>query len=75
MEITFAMINLGRWELLLILVALLPFVLMLWAIIDLLQSRFSDSTNKLIWALVIIFIPFFGALLYLIIGRKQRQKI
>jgi hypothetical protein len=51
-----------------------PLVLWLWALIDLLRSNFSDSTTKLIWAVVIIFIPLLGALLYLLIGRNQKVK-
>jgi hypothetical protein len=51
-----------------------PLVLWLWALIDLLRSNFSDSITKLIWAVVIIFIPLLGALLYLLIGRNQKVK-
>ncbi|MBJ6120149.1 PLDc N-terminal domain-containing protein [Pontibacter sp. BT310] len=51
-----------------------PLVLWLWALIDLLRSNFSDNITKLIWAVVIIFIPLLGALLYLLIGRNQKVK-
>ncbi|WP_162428515.1 PLD nuclease N-terminal domain-containing protein [Pontibacter pudoricolor] len=51
-----------------------PLVLWLWALIDLLRGNFSDSTTKLIWAVVIIFIPILGSLLYLLIGRNQKVK-
>ncbi len=61
--------GLGGWEILLL---LLPAVLWIWALIDLLQSRFTESINKLIWALVIIFVPFLGPVLYLTIGRRQK---
>lgn len=65
--------GIGGFELILILFFFfVPVILWIWAIIDLLKSNFSDSTNKLIWALVIIFIPFFGAILYLIVGRGQK---
>ena len=63
----------GGLEIILILAFIsLPFILMIWAIIDLLTSQFVDNTNKLIWALVIIFMPLLGAILYLLIGRKQK---
>ena len=51
-----------------------PLALWLWALIDLLRSSFSDSTTKLIWAVVIIFMSILGALLYLLIGRNQKVK-
>lgn len=45
------------------------------AIIHLLQSEFRDSTTKLIWALVIFFMPFIGPILYFLIGRNQRINV
>lgn len=50
-----------------------PIILWVFALIDVLKSEFQGS-NKLIWVLVIIFIPILGAILYLIIGRQQRNK-
>jgi len=64
--------NLGFQELLLILFVFIPFVLSLWALVDILKSRFRESTNKIVWLLVILFIPILGVILYFIIGRKQR---
>ncbi|MEJ8758662.1 PLD nuclease N-terminal domain-containing protein [Pontibacter sp. H259] len=52
----------------------MPVLLWLWAIIDLLRSNFADSVTKLIWLVVVAFIPFLGAILYLLIGRKQRVR-
>jgi hypothetical protein len=51
---------------------LLPTVLWIWAIIDLLKRKFSSDANKIIWALVIIFIPIIGSLIYLIAGRNEK---
>ena len=63
----------GFQELVLLLMfLLLPALLWIWAIIDLLRSTFPNDTNKLIWALVIIFIPFIGSILYLVVGRNQK---
>lgn len=65
--------GLGGVEILLILFFLgIPAILWLWALIDLLSSEFGNSTNKLIWVVVILFLPVLGALLYLLIGRKQK---
>lgn len=69
-------IGLWAWQIaVLLFFILVPVALMIWAIIDLVQSTFADSTNKLIWALVIIFMPLIGAVLYLIVGRKQKAVI
>lgn len=47
------------------------FIIPLIALIDVLRNEFTGN-NKIIWVLVILCMPIFGALLYLIIGRKQR---
>lgn len=49
-------------------------VLWLWALINVIKSDFSNESNKIIWLLVIILLPFPGALLYLFIGRDQRVR-
>lgn len=68
--------GLGVAELMLILFFLgIPALLWLWALVDLLTSEFENSINKLIWALVIIFLPVLGAILYLLIGRKQKTRL
>lgn len=65
--------NMGASEFMVIVFFMVvPTILMIWAIVDLLKRDFSNSTNKLIWALVIIFIPFFGAIVYLVAGRTGR---
>jgi hypothetical protein len=48
----------------------LPLVLWIFALVDLIQRQFQDQTNKIVWALVILLIPFLGSILYLLIGRK-----
>jgi Phospholipase_D-nuclease N-terminal len=45
--------------------------LLIWGLIDLTQAeRRVRGDNKLVWALIIIFISFFGPLLYFIVGRE-----
>jgi hypothetical protein len=46
-------------------------ILWIWAIVDLFQSS-SNSPNKIIWALVLFFIPFPGVILYFGFGRKKK---
>jgi len=50
-------------------------VLILWilALVSVLRNDF-EGTEKLIWVLVIIFVPFLGSILYFAIGRSKRIK-
>lgn len=51
----------------------LPVILWVVALVDCLRSNFESNT-KLIWVIVIIFLPILGALLYFLIGRGQKIK-
>ena len=65
--------GLGGFELLLLLVFfLIPAILWIIALVDVLKSNFIDSTNKLIWVLVIILFPIVGAIIYFLVGRNQK---
>ncbi len=48
-------------------------VVWIWALIDILKSEFSGN-NKIIWLLLVIFIPLLGVILYYFIGREQKIK-
>lgn len=50
---------------------LLQLILMSVAIINLVKNDRINQTNKIIWALVIVFLNLFGPILYLIFGRKD----
>ncbi|AXY77729.1 PLDc_N domain-containing protein [Paraflavitalea soli] len=54
------------------LLGLLCIVLWIWALVDIVQSRFADDSTKIIWCLLVILLPFIGTLLYYVIGRQQR---
>lgn len=65
----------GGWELIIMLLVIgLPSIIWLWALIDVLKSEFTNSSNKIIWILLIIFLPLLGAILYLAVGRGQKIK-
>jgi len=59
---------LGGVELLLVL--LLPILLWVLSLVHLMLSK-HDGTYKLTWALIIIFLPVIGALLYLFVSLFQ----
>jgi hypothetical protein len=46
----------------------------LWMLIDSLTNASLDSTQKIIWALVIFFFPFLGAVIYFFLARKPRAR-
>jgi len=54
--------------------AILAIMLLLPAIalFDILQNQFKHQTIKLIWVLVVIFLPLFGSIIYYAIGRTQK---
>jgi uncharacterized membrane protein len=62
------MIGIAELVIILLLLAGIPWLI---ALIDILRSDFTGN-DKLIWLLVIIFIPFIGPIVYFIVGRKQK---
>ena len=51
----------------LIVVIILPII----ALINLLRNQFNGN-DKLIWVIIVIFIPVIGSILYFTIGSKQK---
>lgn len=51
---------------------LLPSIFWIIALIDILKSDFRDTNGKIIWALVVIFLPIIGSILYFLIGKSQK---
>lgn len=65
----------GPIQIILILVVVcLGFLPTIIALIDILKSEFTGN-NKIVWVIVVLFSNFFGAILYFLIGRKQKIKI
>ncbi|BAU22879.1 hypothetical protein THC_0485 [Caldimicrobium thiodismutans] len=63
----------GLFGILFFILFIVPFVLWIWALVDILKSEFTGY-NKIIWLLLVIFLPLLGLILYYFIGRKQKIK-
>ncbi|MFZ6051813.1 PLDc N-terminal domain-containing protein [Halocola ammonii] len=61
----------GPWQIVLLLIAFGIFILPIIALIEIVQNEFEGS-NKIIWVLVVLLLPFLGSVLYFVIGRDQR---
>lgn len=48
------------------------FVLWLWALVDIITSKFQENLMQIIWLLVVFFLPFIGVILYLLIGKSMK---
>jgi hypothetical protein len=62
---------LGGSLFLILLVVLFIILLPLMALISVLTSEFRGN-DKILWVLIIIFLPFLGSVLYFLIGRDRR---
>lgn len=65
------MVGIGLPELIVLFVLFLPIWLI--AFVDVLRSEFTGS-NKIVWLLAVILVPFIGPIAYFFIGRKQKVK-
>jgi len=63
----------GPWQIIIIITLLLGIIPTIIALVDILRNKFEDN-NKIVWVLVVLFFNLLGAILYFIIGRKQRIK-
>jgi len=65
----------GPQELILVLlVGLCLFLLPLFAIVDIVRSKF-EGNMQLIWVIIVVFFNVFGTILYFIIGRNQKIRV
>ncbi|MCK7590589.1 PLD nuclease N-terminal domain-containing protein [Subsaxibacter sp. CAU 1640] len=65
----------GPWQIIIILTTVfLGIIPTIIALIDIVRNEFSGN-NKIVWLLVVLLSNFFGALLYFIIGRKQKLPV
>jgi len=57
------------WQSLLIAILVLPVL----ALVHMLRNDFRGR-HRLIWVLIILFLPLFGAILYFILGKRYRRE-
>ena len=63
----------GAWQIFIILAGVLLLLLFpIMALISVLKNDFKGN-DKIVWVLLIIFLPFLGALLYFLIGRGKKK--
>ncbi|TFV95945.1 PLDc_N domain-containing protein [Algoriphagus kandeliae] len=43
-----------------------------YTIYDVVVSKFANETDKLIWLLIVVLVPFLGTVLWFVIGRGKR---
>lgn len=53
-----------------IILAIVLFIMVIWAVVDIFSKPYP-LPKKLVWLLVIFFIPYIGAILYFVMGRKD----
>lgn len=70
LEINFAF---GIWQLIIIIIAVCCLLFPVLALISILKNDFNGN-DKIIWVLVVLFLPFFGTILYFLLGRPKRIK-
>ena len=72
---TLAFFEFSSIELLLIGFFLIYPLLVIYCLVDIVRSNFKDSTTKLIWVLIVLFAPFLGSIVYLVMGRQSKTLI
>lgn len=53
--------------------ALLAFVFWIWMLVSAIQNRGVSEGEKVAWVLVVLFMPWLGALIYFLLGHPKRN--
>jgi hypothetical protein len=56
------------------LIALAACIFWIWMLISAIQNNGLNGTERVVWVLVIIFLHFLGAFLYLLLGHPKRLR-
>jgi len=63
-------LNIGALEIALIAAVAVPFLLVLYSLIDILRSDFKTPNNKWLFLILVLFVPFIGSIAYFILRRS-----
>lgn len=55
-----------------LLIGIAVFALWIWALVDIIRSSFSDIAIKVVWFLLVFFLPLIGFILYVILGKSTK---
>jgi len=55
--------------------SLAGFAFWLWMLIHAITNKGLEGAEKIVWVLVIIFLPFIGSIIYFFIGRPRGQAL
>jgi len=58
---------------LLIALGLSTFGFWLYALIEIISDEFKSDTDKVLWFLLVFFLPFVGTIVYYMIGKRQHR--
>jgi Phospholipase_D-nuclease N-terminal len=61
----------GLLGLILLVLGIMLFVFWIWMLVDCIKNTALSDTEKIVWVLVIIFLHFLGALIYMLAGRNK----
>ena len=54
-------------------ISLLATIFWIWCIVDIVRGQFKTETDKLIWLILVLVLPFMGTILYIAFGRQNRM--
>jgi hypothetical protein len=54
---------------------MMAFVFWVWVLVDCVTKESSEGNDKIVWTLLIIFVPWIGAILYYFVRRPERVKV
>lgn len=60
------------WHILVLLVPMLP---AFWSIWDIWSHSFKDYNQKMLWLILVVFMPVLGALIYIFWGRRHALRL
>ena len=68
-----ALYKLGKFITIIMLIGACLLLVWLLTLVDIIRSEFTDSSNKIVWFLLVLFLPLLGVILYSFIGTGQKK--